>query len=415
VVVPLQKPGIINDNTHAVVLRQLGLGADKRKDRQDEMTVPIDISVLPAPAKRLLSEGAPKPPRMMAARGIMPGLKPADIVTVVAALTENEDAEVAAVAQATFGQLPPPMLNGALATDLDPGVADRLARAYIAHHDVMARVLQLPRLGDDTLVHCAEHANEKIGELIATNEQRMLACPQVIEKLYMNKKVRMSTSDRLIDLAVRNGVTLGIPAFKEAAEAIKNELIVQATEEPTYDDVLFQEVEQLANEVETKVGTDDLFVAGEDHNVAPQEVVVEDARPLYARINDMTVTEKIRAAMLGNSACRLLLVRDRNRLVAEAAAKSPMLTENDAARITASRVVGDEVLRIIATNRELVRNYQVKLNLVQNPRTPFTFAIRLIPQLRDNDVRLIARSKNVPSQVCTAAKRQLLRKAEGKR
>jgi hypothetical protein len=128
----------------------------------------------------------------------------------------------------------------------------------------------------------------------------------------------------------------------------------------------------------------------------------------------MTVTEKIRAAMLGNSACRLLLVRDKNRLVAEAAAKSPMLTESDAARIASSRAVSDEVLRIVAMNRELVRNYQVKLNLVQNPRTPFTFAMRLIPQLRDNDVRLIARSKNVPSQVCTAARRQIERKSAGK-
>ena len=412
--VPLQKPADVSDNSHAVVVRQLGLGADKRNNRRAEMTLPIDISRLPAPAKRLLSEGAPKPPRMMAARGVMPGLKPADIVMVVAALTENEDPEVAAVARATFGQLPPPMLTGALASDLDPGVADRLARAYFANHDVMAQVLQLPRLDGDTLVHCAVHADERLGELIATNEQRMLSCPQVIEKLYMNKKVRMSTSDRLIDLAVRNGVTLDIPAFKEAAEAIKNELIVEATEEPTYDDVLFQEVDQLAKEVETKVSPDNLFAKGEDDNDMPREEVVEDARPLYARINDMTVTEKIRAAMLGNSACRLLLVRDRNRLVAEAAAKSPLLTENDAARITASRVVSEGVLRIIATNRELVRNYQVKLNLVQNPRTPFTFAMRLIPQLRDNDVRVIARSKNVPTQVCAAAKRQLLRKAGGK-
>jgi hypothetical protein len=378
------------------------------------MTIPIDTSALPGPAKRLLGEGAPKPPRLMAARGVMPGLKQADIVTVVAALTSSEDADVASAARATFAKLPPPMLNGALASDLDPGVADLLAESYIGNHDVMARVLQLPRLSDETLVSCAQRADEKLGELIATNEQRMLACPQVIEKLYMNKKVRMSTSDRLIDLAVRNGVEVSIPAFKEAAEAIKNELIAEATEEPTYDDVLFHEVNQLAEQVEATVDPNDLFVAVEDDAVEEKEQVVEDARPLHARINDMTVTEKIRAAMLGNSACRLLLVRDKNRLVAEAAAKSPLLTENDAARIAASRAVGDEVLRIIAMNRDLVRNYQVKLNLVQNPRTPFTFAMRLIPQLRDNDVRLIARSKNVPSQVCVAARRQLQRKMTGK-
>ncbi len=378
------------------------------------MTVPIDTSALPAPAKRLLGEGAPKPPRMMAARGVMPGLKPADIVTVVAALTTNDDSEVAEAAQATFAKLPPPMLNGALATDLDPGVADLLARAYLTNHDVMARVLQLPRLRDDTLIESAAQADEKLGELIATNEQRMLRCPQVIEKLYMNRRVRMSTSDRLLDLAVRNGVEVNIPAFKEASEAIKNELILEPTEEPTYDDLLFLEVEHLAEQVEATVDPDRMFVTADENPGEESEKIAEDARPLHARIADMTVTEKIRAAMLGNSACRLLLVRDKNRLVAEAAAKSPLITENDAARIAASRAVSDEVLRIIAMNRELVRNYQVKLNLVQNPRTPFTFAMRLIPQLRDNDVRLLARSKNVPNQVCVAARRQLQRKATGK-
>ena len=58
-----------------------------------------------------------------------------------------------------------------------------------------------------------------------------------IEKLYMNKSVRMSTADRLIELAVRNGLTLGIPAFKEAAEAIKETLITEPTDEPNFETV----------------------------------------------------------------------------------------------------------------------------------------------------------------------------------
>jgi hypothetical protein len=103
-------------------------------------------------------------------------------------------------------------------------------------------------------------------------------------------------------------------------------------------------------------------------------------------------------------------VRDTNRLVAEAAAKSPRMTENDAARIAASRSVSDEVLRIIANNRELTRSYQVKLSLVTNPRTPFTFSARLLPHLRDMDVRHLAKSKNIPGAVQKAAKNQLARK-----
>lgn len=98
----------------------------------------------------------------------------------------------------------------------------------------------------------------------------------------------------------------------------------------------------------------------------------------------MTVS-KIRRAQVGTAAERLLLVRDTNRLVSVAAVKSPAMRENEAVLISASRNVGEEVLREIARNREFTRNYQVKLNLSRNPRCPFSFSARIIPLLRDND------------------------------
>ena len=41
---------------------------------------PIDISSLPGPAQKILGPSAPAPAKMMAAKGIIPGLKPGDIV-----------------------------------------------------------------------------------------------------------------------------------------------------------------------------------------------------------------------------------------------------------------------------------------------------------------------------------------------
>jgi len=133
-------------------------------------------------------------------------------------------------------------------------------------------------------------------------------------------------------------------------------------------------------------------------------------KPLYAQLAELTVPQKIRRAMLGDSAERLLLVRDKNRLVATAAVQSPKMNENDAARIATNRQLHEDVLRIIAQNREWTRNYQIRMNLIMNPRTPFSFSSRMIPLLRDNDVRALAKSKNVTSSVQTAARQQLMRK-----
>jgi hypothetical protein len=133
---------------------------------------------------------------------------------------------------------------------------------------------------------------------------------------------------------------------------------------------------------------------------------------MYARIAMMTITQKIRRATLGTGAERMLLVRDTNRLVATAAATSPLLNESEAARIASSRSVIDDVLRIIAQNRDFTRSYQIKLNLIMNPRTPFTFSSRLIPHLRDNDLRTLSKSRNVPAAIQTAVRQQLSRKKE---
>lgn len=343
--------------------------------------------------------------RMMGAKGVLPGASPADVLVVVATLALGAEGAVQASALLTLEKLPRPILEGALGARLPKHVVAALAERFGRDTAVLPRILAQQALDAEILLGLAQGADEAAGELLGTNEALVLRYPDVIEKLYMNKRVRMSTADRLIDLAVRNGLELDFPAFKEAAAAIRDQLVPEASDERNYSDQLFLDLDKTASEV----------VLDESESICQlddegNEIVVEKVLPLFAWLQKASVTEKIRMAMLGNATARLLLVRDSNRLVAEAAVKSPRLTENDATQIAAMRSVTDEVLRNIANNRELVRGYQVKLNLVANPRTPFTFASRLIPHLRVNDLRQIARSKNVPGAVNKAARQALMRR-----
>ncbi|HEX4336014.1 MAG TPA: hypothetical protein VH062_08885 [Polyangiaceae bacterium] len=375
------------------------------------MPLAIDQSRLATAAQRVLGAAAPLPAKMMAASGIVPGAPAGDVVAVIAVLTEHEDAKVSAKARETIRKLPAPILNGALGADLEPAVLTLLADAYVDSAEVVERLLRMPRIDVAALEILASRADERIGEIVATNEERLLANPTVIEKLYMNKRVRMSTADRILELAVRNGLVLSIPAFKEAAQAIKNELIAEASEEPTYEDKLSKEATEIATKLALDASVEDTHVMDDEG----EEQVQEKLLPLHARLAGMSISQKIRKATLGTSAERLLLVRDTNRLVAAAAVQSPMLNENEAARISASRQVSDDVLRLIAMNREWTRSYQIKLNLVMNPRTPFSFTSRLVPHLHDHDVRNLSKSKNVPGSVQQLARQQMARKQSGKK
>jgi hypothetical protein len=116
--------------------------------------------------------------------------------------------------------------------------------------------------------------------------------------------------------------------------------------------------------------------------------------------------------MLGSSGERMLLVRDKNKLVASAAIRSPKIQDNEVVLISNSRNVSDEVLRIIATSKTWVQEHQIKVNLVMNPRTPFVFSSRLVSYLREHELKSIAKSKNVSAAIAQAARQQLNRKKQ---
>jgi hypothetical protein len=342
----------------------------------------------------------------MAARGIAPGVRPAELLALLVLFSQSEREGVRAAARKTLAAPPDPLITGALSADLHPAVIDALCRACIDKRDVLERLLAMPRIEMETVEEVARNGSEPVNELIATNEERLLGHPRIIELLYLNKNTRMSTADRLVDLAVRNGVVLnGIPAFKEAAIALQGELIAEASEEPTPDDLLFQETDAISQTLET--------APEEDTHVEDQEgreVLQDRFVPLYQRLAGMTPSQKIRRAMVGGKEERMLLVRDPNPVVAGAAIRSPQMQDNEVVLISRNKNIGDEVLRVISNKPEWLKHYSVKKNLVENPKTPVSVATRLVQHLREADLRSIAKSKNVTGPVKDAARRHLDRR-----
>jgi hypothetical protein len=127
----------------------------------------------------------------------------------------------------------------------------------------------------------------------------------------------------------------------------------------------------------------------------------------------MTTGQKVALAAKGNKTVRGQLLKDRNKVVATAAIKNPGINESEVVAVAGNRAVCDDVIRIIAGNREWVRNYQVKLALMNNPKTPIGTAMRLLPSIRTMDLKSMSRNKNIPSALATAAK-QLLQKRQGR-
>ncbi len=134
------------------------------------------------------------------------------------------------------------------------------------------------------------------------------------------------------------------------------------------------------------------------------------AKTLFQLIQGMTVPEKINLAVKGDKEARTLLILDSNKMVQLAVIENPRVTESEVVNISRSRNVNEEVLRKIANNKEWSKLYQVRLALVNNPKTPVAVALRLVQTLRLSDLKTLASSKSVPSVVSSTARRMVMKK-----
>ena len=154
---------------------------------------------------------------------------------------------------------------------------------------------------------------------------------------------------------------------------------------------------------------------GRDTIQLDSELVTEPAPPerkesVFGRVRKMSVPERLKLAMSGNKEARQVLARDPVRMIQTGVLKNPRVTLEEALAMAKNRSLHGDLLRIIANHREWVRHYAVRLALVQNPKTPLQIALTLLSGIRERDMRLLARSKNVASVLQQQAKRNLLRK-----
>src|SRR5207247_8156114 len=146
--------------------------------------------------------------------------------------------------------------------------------------------------------------------------------------------------------------------------------------------------------------------------VAPSDEQTESAPPpprsRYAQILTMKIAEKLKLALRGNKDARSILIRDASKLIRRFVMQNPRMSDTEVIAIARNRSSDEELLRIIVERREWMRNYQVRLALATNPKTPLAVALRQLPTLGERDLRMLAKSRNVPQPVVAQARRLVL-------
>ena len=131
---------------------------------------------------------------------------------------------------------------------------------------------------------------------------------------------------------------------------------------------------------------------------------------LLQRLATMSVAERVQFAIKGGAEARRTLIRDANKVVQRAVLQSPRLTDQDVEAFASMSSLTEEVLRLIAKNRNFRKNYVVVKNLMNNPKTPLDVSLHMLPMLNALDLKRLCTNKNIPETLrTTATKLQLQR------
>jgi len=172
--------------------------------------------------------------------------------------------------------------------------------------------------------------------------------------------------------------------------------------DPTADDDLISLAEEILE------GRDDIILPLDLVDEPPSDAPKILQQSLQARIVTMKVGEKLKLALKGHRDARTILMRDGTFIVKKFVMMNPRISEDEVTAIAKNRHVERELIDMIVRRKEWMTNYQIRLALVTNPKTPVTIALKYLKTLMTRDLRQLAKSKNVPAAVNSAAKRMVI-------
>jgi regulator of extracellular matrix RemA (YlzA/DUF370 family) len=394
----------------------------------------MSTSTNPA-VQAILSGTAPHQARLAAASGFLP-LAQSDLLEVLVALRGAADSEIAQAASDTLeSQAADDLLTAAKSNETSTAVLDYLATFSKGNREIHEAIILNNRTPDEAISGLASSTSDSsLLDLIATNQQRLVRFPKIIDAILANsdrsgEAERRARETRQEFFEKERGAQqiaqeLRSRGNSAAAEFFENAdltgglsvddawLIAQHIEVtdaeldnswlPTerFEELAAETQEERAANIKRAVEAERLEVG----ELAPERV------SLMRQLMFLNAKDRMKLAMKGDREARSILIRDSNRIVATAVIHNPRVTDQEVENIAAMRTVADEVLRLIALNRNWARSYAVIHNLVRNPRTPVPTVLSTLPRIRTKDLKNLTQNRNVSE----ATRRQAQRLAQAR-
>ncbi|MCD6454343.1 MAG: hypothetical protein J7L62_03480 [Candidatus Aminicenantes bacterium] len=318
---------------------------------------------------------------------------------VLAFLMDDPIVEIADKASLTLMDMPKNSVISYLSgRDANPKLLKFYAEYALENKDyeLIEVIVKNPSTSDSILKMLAEKGDEKIVDIVVSNQIRSIADHKILEAVVANPH----SSIRAKALAKE---------WLRLYYSNKNEVEIIETVEEMAEEGALEDIEEIGDleELET------LEEVEEVKEISAAELK-ERLKNIYnltwEDIKRLPIPAKIKVALMGSKMHRAILIRDPNKTVVDAVLESPKLTEDEIEGYSKMKSLPQDVVRKIAQAREWTKNYQVRLNLVKNPKTPTQYSLSFLRTLREKDLKDVAMSKEVPAVVRREAQRILNQK-----
>jgi hypothetical protein len=350
--------------------------------------------------KQILGGSAPERLRAAAARGALP-LPRTDLAQIFLFLREDENEEIKSSAKASLGELDTETLKEILG---DPSCAPEVLTYFApnaARDESLAEQLAFNQaVPVQALATLALTGKSAVVDLVLTNQERLLANPQLLEHLMTNPILRADQRGRILEILD----TIARTSSKlKAGQG-------DAGAEPR--DTL--DLEDVANLLQVDVGE---LLASSEIIDAEEFAYSEkpEIRDAFARIMTLSTGAKAILAMKGGREERRILIRDSNKIVSLGVLRNPRITDSEIAVIAGMRNVNEHVLRQLANNRNWTKTAKVARTLVHNPRTPPTVSSNFVHRLTNRDLKMMKNNHEVPELVRMMCRRLLEKRTRPKK
>ncbi len=317
---------------------------------------------------------------MLVAQGIFP-LPPQELVPIQVALAAGDDEELAAAAGESLASLDPKIAASVVAESADNELMAYLGRV-LEHPVVTEAIVRNRAVTAAVLGAIAPRLTPELQEILLLRQDLIVENPEILDHLESNADLSAYSERRILEY---------------------REHLVPVEEEPALDPA---SAEIAVEEGAEEATPEEVQAAIAAARLEPAEGERDEVTGLSeAQIRSLPVPVRMKLARGAPRSLRAILIKDKSSMVARAVLNGNALTESEIELVASNRSVAEEVLTMIAQNRQWNRKYNIIHALIKNPRTNVGMAVRLVSQLSIRDLRNLSRDRNVSEAVRNTAAR----------